>query len=108
MDRFQPFETERCATMRAGRPGAVELLLRADLRERAEPVAPAVARRVLHALAVLRQPSHGRVTAARCGVRGQSQACPAPDGCARPGGDLPQAAPQSANSRARDLPLSAA
>src|SRR5437016_1401514 len=108
MDRFQPSESECWAAMRTGRLGAVELLLRADLRERAEPVAPAVARRVLHALAVLRQPSHGGIAAARCGVRGQSQAYPALDGRSRLGGDLPQAAPQRASTRPRDLPLSAA
>src|ERR1043165_7177714 len=107
MDRFQPSESERYAAMRTGRLGAVELLLRADLRERAESVAPAVARRVLHALAVLRQSSHGGIAAARGGVRGQSQACPAPDGRSRLGGHLPQAAPQPAVGRPPDLPLSA-
>src|SRR5512144_1761193 len=105
MDRFQPSESERCAAMRTGRLGAVELLLCADFRERAEPVAPPVAGRVLHALAVLRQPSDGGVAATRCGVRGQWQAYPALDGRSRTGGDLPRGTSASRPPATRSTPI---
>jgi putative transposase len=51
MDRFQPFEAEYFPSMRANRLGAIELLLLAAVRERAEPAAASAIGRILHALA---------------------------------------------------------
>src|SRR5687768_17345492 len=96
MDRLQASDTERFAPMRARRPGAIELLLRADLRERTEPVAPPPARRILHALAVLWQPAYVGAAEARGRLRSQPQTRSTLDGRSRPGGNLSQAASQSA------------
>src|SRR5689334_2724128 len=73
MDRSTTSRSECAAAMRTAGVAALHLLLPAATGERAEPASAAEARRVVHGVAVLRQPPHGRH------ARGQSQTNPAAD-----------------------------
>ena len=108
MDRFHSSESERFAAMRTGWLSAIELLLRAGLRERTKPAAAPPDRRALYAPASLRQPPSASGAEARCRVRHQPQTHSTTDEHSRAGGDLSQAASESAGARPRDPPVSAA
>src|SRR5512132_74457 len=108
MDRSQPSESERFSPMRAGRLGAIELLLRADLRERTESVAASPARRALHTLPVLRQPAYAGGVEARCRVWHQPQTHSTVNGRSRASGNSSEAASEPSGARPRDPSVSAA
>src|ERR1700730_2971605 len=71
MDRSATSRSERPAAMRTAGVAALDLLLPTAAGERPEPASATQARRAVHGVPVLRQPSHGRHAG------GQSQANPA-------------------------------
>src|SRR5947209_10865032 len=108
MDRLCTSESEYRPAMRVGRSGAIQLLLCATVRKRAELVVAAVAGPILHALAVLRQSPPARAVAAPRGLWCEPQTGATVDGHAGPGSHLSPAAPEPTRCRSRDLPLPAA
>jgi hypothetical protein len=106
MDRFSELRSQHSAAMRAGRPGALELLLPCGRRSRGKPSLDAFAGRAVHAYAVLRDPADdGMATSQR--ARGQSQACGAPATAHGLGGHLSEAAPEPGRAGAQDLSVPA-
>src|SRR5215470_2373838 len=108
MDRCSTSPSEYFAAMRVGRLGAIQLLLFAAVGKRAEPVVAALAGRVLHALAVLRQPPSGGLITAPCGLRYQPQTCAAAHGHSGLSSHLSATALVPASTGPSDLSVSAA
>jgi hypothetical protein len=102
MDRFSELRSQHSAAMRAGRPGALELLLPCGRRSRRKPSVDASAGRAVHAYAVLRDPADDGMAASQR-ARGQSQACGAPAAAHGLGGHLSEAAPEPGWAAAQDL-----
>ena len=94
--------SQHSAAMRAGRPGALELLLPCGRRSRGKPSVDASAGRAVHAHAVLRDPANDGMASSQR-ARGQSQACGAPDAADGLGGHLSEAASEPGRTGAQDL-----
>src|SRR5512141_3047771 len=102
MDRPTTSATDRATAMRPARRAALDLLLPTAAGERRESTPAAQARRALHGLPVLRQPSHGR----HAGGRPQTHAAADADFGNR--SPLSETAPKPSGTRPPDLPLPAA
>ena len=102
MYRSAAFRFEHRSPVRAGRPAALHVVLRASRGDGREPRADAADRRALPEVAVLWQPQDCR------GTGHQPQAGAAADAAYGLAGDLPEAAYDVASGRTPDLPVFAA
>src|SRR4051812_8753506 len=102
MDRPTTSVPDGAAAMRPARSAALELLLPTAAGERREPTPAASARRALHGVSVLRQPSHGR----HAGGRAQAHATADADSGSRSA--LSETESEPSGGRPPDLPVPAA
>src|SRR6476646_4820908 len=102
MDRSTTSAPECSAAVRTARRASLDLLSPAAAGERGEPASAPTARRVVHGLPILRQPSHGRHAG------GQPQTHPAADAHSGHRSALPEAELEPPGSRSLDLPIPAA
>src|ERR1051326_7925691 len=102
MDRPTTSPPDGAAAMRPARRAALELLLPAAAGERREFAPAASARRALHGVSVLRQPSHGRYAG------GWPQAHAAADANSGSRSPLSETEPEPSGARPPDLPVPAA
>src|SRR5688500_13665943 len=107
MDRAQSSSTEHCAAVPTGGSVPLDLLPRANLRERTESAVAAATGRALHRVSVLRQPADAGSAAARLCLSDQPQAHSAPDERSRVGGDLSKAEVEPTRSRSPRVSLPA-
>src|ERR1041385_4489356 len=102
MDRPTTSAAECSAAVRTARRASLDLLSPAAAGERGEPASAAAARRVVHGLPILRQPSHGGHAG------GQPQTYPAADAHSGCRSALPETEFEPSGSRSRDLSVPAA
>src|SRR5438876_7745331 len=101
MDRSTTSAPEYSAAVRTARRASFDLLSPAAAGERGEPASAPAARRAVHGLPILRQPSHG------CYAGGKPQTHPAADAHSGHRSALPETQPEPPGSRSPDLPLPA-
>src|SRR6266508_2537385 len=102
MDRLATSAPDGAAAMRPARRAALDLLLPAAAGGRRESTSAPQARRAVHGLPVLRQPSHGRYAG------GRPQAHAAADADSGNRSPLSETEPEPSDARPRGLPVPAA